>query len=448
MCPPNPNDEAAAPQFERPPDAEAALPRVYRVAELAALITRAIGERFPEPVLVEGEISNLRRQPSGHLYFSLNDPSGLAKIDAVWFARRQTPIAARLADGQQVRVRGDVGTYEPSSRYQIRVHEVTPAGRGALWEAFERLKERLAAEGLFAAERKRPLPRLPRAIGVVTSPAGAALRDILNVIGRRFPNMRIVVSPCRVQGEGAAAEIASAIDRIGQWPGVEVVIVARGGGSMEDLWAFNEEPVVRAIARCPVPVITGIGHETDFTLADFAADLRAPTPSAAAERAVEPRKDLADRIAQLSHRLRRAAAHSLVSGRTQLRELQSTYAIAARRRIARLRQQLDETHARLRQSLGGRAARLRAALAAIPVTRLERALRRVIEQRREHCRHLDARRRSLDPAAVLRRGYSITRHADGRLVTADDLPAPGDRLRTQTAVAEIDSDVQKVRMNR
>ncbi len=422
-------------------------PRIYRVAELAALITAAIEGRFPDPVLVEGEISGLRRQPSGHMYFSLNDPAGTARIDAVWFARRQTAIAARLADGQQVRLSGEVGTYEPSSRYQIRVHDVAPAGRGALWEAFERLKAKLAAEGLFAPERKRPLPLLPRTIGVVTSPAGAALRDILNVLGRRFPNMHIVISPCRVQGEGAGAEIAAALERIGRWPGVDLVILARGGGSIEDLWAFNDEQVVRAVARCPRPVITGIGHETDFTLADFAADLRAPTPSAAAERAVVPRADFEDRIAQLDRRLRRATAHALSDLRARLRDLHGAYAIALRGRLARLRQRLDDLHSRLRETLAGRAARARAALAAYPISRFEQALRRRLEQRREQCRHLDARRLALDPAAVLRRGYTITRRADGRLVSADDLPAAGERLRTQTAGAEIDSDVVQIRIH-
>lgn len=442
MSQPHPNET------EVPLPNESAEPHIYRVAELAALIRSAIETRFVEPIFVEGEISNLRRHPSGHVYFSLNDPSGTAKIDAVWFSRRQTAMATRLSDGQQVRVHGEVGTYEPSSRYQIRVNDVTPAGRGALWEAFERLKARLAAEGLFAPERKRPLPLLPRTIGVVTSPSGAALRDILNVIGRRFPNMRILISPCRVQGDGVGAEIAAALDRIGRWPGVDLVILARGGGSMEDLWAFNEEEVVRAVARCPRPVITGIGHETDFTLADFAADLRAPTPSAAAERAVAPRVDFEKRISLLDRQLRRAAIQTFERNRARLRELHGAYTFALHGRVARVRQRLDDIHARLRHTLAARTMHARAALTAFPLARLQRAAHRHLQHYRDHCAHLEAQCHALHPAAVLRRGYTITRHSDGRLVTLDDLPVVGERLLTQTLGAEIDSEVVRIRMNR
>lgn len=472
--------DSGLPLFDRLPTESAAAPapaaappvgaeRVYRVAEVSARLANAVRGEFPDLMRVEGEISNLRRQsPSGHLYFSLKDADAPARLDAVWFRMLQSPFAYKMADGQQVRVLGQIGIYEPKSGYQIRVRAAEPAGRGALFEALERLKARLAAEGLFDPSRKRPLPVLPRCIGVATSPSGAALRDVLNVLARRFPTMRVLVSPCRVQGDGAAADIAAAIDRFRKFPEVEVILVVRGGGSIEDLWPFNEEAVVRAIARASVPVIAGVGHETDVTLADFAADRRAPTPSAAAEMAVAPREEFEQNVRHLWRRmiaaarrttdggrarLRVAAAHPLLRApRQTLRDWRRRVADAAgsvsaglRDRVIRYRQRLDDLSARGREALRTRLGRAVARAEAFPAARLSAAMVRAIEDRRRACRHFDARLRALGPDAVLRRGYSLTLRPDGSLVTRAADVCPGDELHTRLADGEIASRATAVR---
>jgi len=446
-------------------------PPVLRVAEVAQRIQSAIGRAFPDPVWVEGEVSNFRRQThSGHAYFSLKDADTSARLDVVWFRSNQAPFVREMADGLRVRIWGEVCIYEPRSAYQIRALRVEPAGRGALYEALERLKARLAAEGLFDPARKRPLPRLPRCVGVATSPSGAALRDILRVIGRRFPNMPILVSPCRVQGEGAAADIAAAIDRLSARPDVEVVIVARGGGSIEDLWAYNEEAVVRAVARCAHPVVSGVGHETDITLTDLAADLRAPTPSAAAMAAVPDRAELERTVAQWAVRLRRAAWQTVNSRRARVclaaahpwfrdprravrdprervRSLSRDLAVAARRRTSLFRQRLDDLAARARETLTTRQAAATQWLRALPSDRLLAAARRTLAARRLHAQQIDARLRALDPHAVLARGYSITRGPDGRLLRRADQVHPGDRLITRLWRGEVDSEVRTAKMD-
>ena len=253
--------------------------RVLTVAELNALVGTLLRESLGV-VWVEGEISNLRRYPSGHTYFTLKDDA--AQVAAVLFRGQASWLKFRPEDGLKVIVHGRVGLYEPRGGYQVVVERMEPAGLGALQLALEQLKARLQAEGLLAAERKRPLPLLPRRIDLVTSPSGAALRDILRVLERRFAQVGVVLAPARVQGEGAAGEIAAALAALNRLGGLDAIIVARGGGSIEDLWAFNEEIVARAIAASVVPVISAVGHETDVTLADLVADLRAPTPSAAA----------------------------------------------------------------------------------------------------------------------------------------------------------------------
>jgi exodeoxyribonuclease VII large subunit len=256
--------------------------KVYQVSELTralkALIESSIGS-----VWIEGEISNLRRPPSGHLYFTVKDAT--AQISAVLFKGNQRGLTFIPRDGLLVRVQGDVTVYEHGGNYQVIVRQMRESGAGALQARFEALKARLQAEGLFDPSRKKPLPLLPRRVGIVTSPTGAVIRDILNVLGRRFPNLHLMLVPVRVQGAGAAEEVAAAIDLLNERGEVDVMIVGRGGGSMEDLWCFNEEVVARAIARSRIPVISAVGHETDFTISDFVADVRAPTPSAAAEEA-------------------------------------------------------------------------------------------------------------------------------------------------------------------
>ncbi|HET6277199.1 MAG TPA: exodeoxyribonuclease VII large subunit, partial [Candidatus Polarisedimenticolia bacterium] len=273
---------------------------VLTVSELNAMVGSLLEEALPE-IWVEGEISNLRRYPSGHTYFTLKDDA--AQVAAVLFRGSSLGLRFRPEDGQKVLVRGRVGLYEPRGSFQIIVDRLEPAGLGALQAALEQLKERLGAEGLFTAGRKRPLPLLPRRIGVVTSSRGAAIRDFLRVLERRFANLDVVVAAARVQGEGSAEEVVAAIRDLNQLGGVDVIVVTRGGGSLEDLWTFNEEIVARAIAASGVPVISAIGHEIDVTISDLVADLRAPTPSAAAEMVVRSKQELADRTTALRARL-------------------------------------------------------------------------------------------------------------------------------------------------
>jgi exodeoxyribonuclease VII large subunit len=276
---------------------------VFSVTELTVRVRDLLEAEFFE-VWVEGELSNCRVWNTGHLYFTLKD--GASQIRAVIFRTALRYLKFKPADGLRVVARGRVSVYEPKGEYQLVCEHLEPHGRGALQLAFDQLKKRLQDEGLFDAARKRPLPALPRKIGIVTSLDGAAIRDIIKVLRRRYVNAHLVIAPARVQGEDAAPDIARALRQIARVPGVDVVIVGRGGGSIEDLWAFNEEAVARAIARVPVPVISAVGHETDVTIADFVADLRAPTPSAAAELVVAAKDEFCGRIDRLEGRLRSA----------------------------------------------------------------------------------------------------------------------------------------------
>ena len=308
-------DEAPAP----PP------PRVYSVSELTAEV-RSLLESTWADVWVEGEISNCRLWNTGHIYFSLKDAG--AQLRAVMFKTAARSLRFKLEDGQHVLVRGRLGVYEPKGEYQLVCADVEPRGLGARQLALDQLKKRLQAEGLLDASRKRPLPALPRKIGVVTSIDGAAIRDILKVIGRRYQNAHVIIAPARVQGETAAADIARALGEIGRVEGVDVVIVGRGGGSIEDLWAFNEETTARAIAACPVPVISAVGHEIDVTLADLVADLRAPTPSAAAEIVVAAKDEFTARIDRLADRVSAAVRRRMQQGLQALQRLEARPAIA------------------------------------------------------------------------------------------------------------------------
>ena len=262
--------------------------QVYSVSELTQRLKGLLETQFPD-VWVAGEISNLRPATSGHLYFTLKDSN--AQLRAVCFRSQARYLKFKPRDGVSVIARGRLSVYEARGEYQLLVELLEPAGLGALQLAFEQLKAKLAAEGLFDTARKKPLPVLPRTVGIVTSPSGAVIRDILRVLRRRYRNMNALLYPVRVQGEGAAQEIVQAIEHLNRRGGVDVMILARGGGSLEDLWAFNEEDVARAIAASRIPIISGVGHESDFTIADFVADLRAPTPSAAAELVVHRKQD-------------------------------------------------------------------------------------------------------------------------------------------------------------
>ncbi len=411
--------------------------RVYRVAELTRRI-KSLLESDIGAVWVEGEVSNARIYPSGHLYFTLKDET--AQISAVLFRGAAASCKIPVKDGAKLRVWGEISVYEQRGQYQLIVRRVEDAGQGDLQKAFEALKAKLTAEGLFDPARKRPLPMLPRTIGIVTSPAGAVIRDILNVLGRRFPDRHILLAPVRVQGAGAAEEIAAAIDLLNARGDVDVIIVARGGGSLEDLWAFNEEIVARAIARSSIPVISAVGHDTDFTISDFVADVRAPTPSAAAELVVRPKKDFEELIAVYRRRL----AHAL---RGQALLLRNRYLRAARSYVFR-----EPAHllARHRERVARARENARRALESAVIQRRQRAdeagirLAHGVQLRSQRARHrLDAARqslRNLNPRAVLNRGYSVTFSVDGRALTdAAEVPA-GARIRTLLAKGELLSE--------
>jgi exodeoxyribonuclease VII large subunit len=367
--------------------------RVYSVREITREIKRALDEGFA-PLAVEGEISNFKRHTSGHLYFSLKDPE--AQIACVLWRGRAGALAFQPKDGDRVLAFGTLSVYERQGKYQLDTLWLRPLGVGALQAAFEALKRRLAAEGLFDADRKRPIPEFPRRIGIVTSESGAAIRDMLSVIGRRAPWVEVVLRPAAVQGEGAAEDVAAAIREFNALGGVDVLIVGRGGGSLEDLWAFNEEAVARAIAESEIPVVSAVGHETDFSISDFAADLRAPTPSAAAELVVKDRRELADRIGALSSRLARLASDAVGLRAERVAALRKRWGLRVPgERIRELRQRLDES-----------------------ARSLETAAAAGIQSRRSRLETAAGRLTALDPEAVLKRGYSITtRRRDGRIVT-------------------------------
>jgi exodeoxyribonuclease VII large subunit len=455
------------PEPEPAPAAELApARRVWTVSDLTAAIRDLLETRFTE-VWVEGELSNCRVWNTGHLYFTVKD-SG-AQIKAVMWRSALRALRFKPEDGLHVVARGRVSVYDPKGEYQLVCEHIEPKGAGALQLAFEQLKKRLSAQGLFDQARKRPLPALPRKIGIVTSLDGAAVRDIIKVISRRHPNVHLVVRPARVQGEGAAADIARGLAAIARVPGVDVVIVGRGGGSIEDLWAFNEEAVARAIAKCPVPVISAVGHETDFTIADFVADLRAPTPSAAAEMVVAGKDEFCARIDRLSHRAT-AAAHRRVE---RLRSL--THRLAGRPGLAGYRGRLalrgrhvaELTHqlGRAGHALVGRRQRryheLRLALETFDLrrrigavrarlARVDGALRAAVVRAHTRAdgrfRGQAARLESLSPLGVLARGYAVCWDADRTRIIRDAASVgEGDEVRVTLHRGELECRVNTVK---
>ena len=415
-----------------PGDDLAGPPGVITVSELNRT-ARALIERQLPLLWVAGELSNFRRYDSGHCYFVLKDAQ--AQVRCVMFRGRVQHLDWKPADGAQVEVRAVPTLYEARGDFQLNVETMRQSGSGALYEAFARLKARLEAEGLFDPARKRPLPRFPRRVGIVTSLQAAALRDVLTTLGRRMPGLPVVIYPTLVQGEGAAAQIAAAITTAGRRAECDVLLVCRGGGSIEDLWAFNEEAVARAIVASPMPVVSGVGHETDFTIADFAADLRAPTPTAAAELISQSRVELGEQLAQLARGLARAARRRLE------RHMQGLDYLLRRlvhpgERIAEQRRHLAHLIARLIAAVGHaaetwqwrvrelsrewRALKPNFAAAAERqcdlATRLQRAARVRAETAAAHLKSLEAQLSQLNPENVLGRGYAIVRDAQGGVV--------------------------------
>ena len=457
------DEPAAAELIDRRPAPSAHERKIYSVSELTQAIRSVLENRFAE-IWVEGEISNCKVWNTGHMYFTLKD--GGAQMKAVMFRSALRYLRFKPADGLRVVARGQLGVYEPKGEYQIVCEHMEPQGLGALQLAFEQLKQKLQAQGLFDPARKRPLPALPRRIGIVTSLDGAALRDILKVLKRRAPNTSVLIRPARVQGEDAAADVATALRMIGKVPGVDVVIVGRGGGSIEDLWAFNEERVAKAIATCPVPVVSAVGHETDVTIADFVADLRAPTPSAAAEMVVAATDEFCGRIDRLTGRLRAAARADLQRRRNAVHVLSSRRGLSgfhARvamrgRHATELTHQLHEAvrlaidarargHRALRQrleqrDLARRLAAIRARLVAAE-GRLSGAAGRTRHRADARFRALAGRLENLSPLAVLGRGYAVCWNADKTaIVRSAASVAPGDAVRVTLANGEIGCRVE------
>jgi len=458
-----PELEAGPPPLVEPPAPSRPAYRVLTVTELTVRVRDLLEAEFFE-VWVEGELSNCRIWNTGHLYFTLKD--GSSQIRAVIFRSALRYLKFKPVDGLRVVARGRVSVYEPKGEYQLVCEHLEPHGLGALQLAFDQLKARLQAEGLFDAARKRPLPSLPRKIGIVTSLDGAAIRDIIKVLRRRYANAHLVICPARVQGEDAAPEIARALRRIARIPGVDVVIVGRGGGSIEDLWAFNEEVVARAIARVPVPVISAVGHETDVTIADFVADVRAPTPSAAAELVVSAKDDFCSRIDRLHGRLGAAArgrvqalsrrvhvagarpAFAGLPGRVAMRgrhaaELSHALARVMRAGLAareRRRQQIERQLTTF--DLGRRLAGIRTRLVGAG-GRLSGAVRRRQHRAEAQLGSVAGRLDTLSPLAVLGRGYAVAWNADRTRVLRDAAKvAPGDTVRVTLSRGELECEVR------
>jgi exodeoxyribonuclease VII large subunit len=422
---------------------------VWTVSELSRRLAATLDERFPA-VWIEGEISNFKVYGSGHAYFTLKDDA--AQLRCVLFRTRAARVRFTPGDGQHVLAFGALEVYAQRGEYSLVVELLEPRGLGALQLAFEQLKERLGREGLFDPARKRPLPRFPRTIGIVTSPRGAALADMLRVIGRRFGELRIVVAPARVQGEGAAQEVAQGIRELNALGGVEVIIVGRGGGSLEDLWAFNDEMLARTIVASKIPVVSAVGHEVDSTIADFVADVRAATPSQAAELVVREKRAVAETLADLGARLGRAARRRLAAHRERLQALRGRRVLTdARRPLLDLSRRVDEAterlgraaratlrHAGHRVELATRDLRARNPVArtrddrrrlAALAGRLDGALARGVDRRRHRLAGAAGRLDSLSPLAVLGRGYSLTLTPAGQIVRSVGQVADGDEVR-------------------
>jgi len=416
-------------------------PRVYSVGELVRAASRTLEARFPS-VWVEGEITNLSRPRSGHVYFSLTETD--ATLPSVMFRSAAVRCKVELQEGMRVRARGRLSIFDAQGKFQLYVESVELAGVGALQQAFEELKAKLSAEGLFDQSRKRTLPAWPQRIGVVTSPTGAVIRDILRVAERRG-KVRVLVSPCQVQGASAPAEIRAALAALQLVPDIDVIIIARGGGSAEDLAAFNDEALARAIRASRVPVVSAIGHEVDFTIADFVADLRAPTPSAAAELVVPLFSHLETRLDESRRRLQRAGMRIVADGRQALDEeilrggrMLSQRIVRERRTLEDLRRRLAALHPRARLQAD------RARLETLRIRLITAAKARIADRRRAYAAAAGTLS-ALSPLRVLERGYAIARADDGRVLSATDGVEVGARIEVLLSRGALDCRVESMR---
>jgi exodeoxyribonuclease VII large subunit len=460
--PVKPAKPARSARTSRDPDE----PHIFSVSDITRSVRSLIEGKLGQ-VWVQGEICNHRRQASGHQYFGLKDERAL--LSCVLFQRAAPRCRVQLTDGMLVQVRGDMTVYEPRGQYQLNVNLVQAAGIGLLQAKFEALKRKLEAEGLFAVARKRALPKFPAVIGIVTSPTGAAIRDMLNVLHRRAPSVRVIIHPARVQGDGAAAEIATAVEELNRMHQrgeleLDAIVVCRGGGSAEDLWAFNEEILARAIFASVLPVVSAVGHEIDFTISDFVADLRAATPSAAAELLVPEAAELSRWLLQHANRLQRETMNCMLQWRSRVSAAaRSQIFREPQRRIAEARQKLDHSGEALLRGITdavdeqkNRLAKLRARLqehrpeCAINTHRcdvriLEQRLSCAGQQGLESCRGRLLRAsdmlRALSPQNVLARGYTISTTESGAVITDPDRVRPGEVMITATTKGKIRSVV-------
>lgn len=392
---------------------------IYSVSELTRNIREILENNFPS-LWIDGEVSNAKLPSSGHLYFTLKDAE--SQLKCVMFKQQNRFLKFELKDGLQVVARGKVTVYEKRGDYQLLVETVEPKGFGALQLAFEQLKEKLEKEGLFKKEHKKPIPLLPMRIGVVTSPTGAAIRDILNVVGRRFSRVEILINPVRVQGKGAAEEIAGAIEELDEIAELDVLIIARGGGSIEDLWAFNEEIVARSIFRCTIPVISAIGHEIDYTISDFVADLRAPTPSAAAELVIAEGEKLMETIATASDRITGAIGTYLSRLKDRVETLQQAYGI--RRIEDRFREYVQEIDDH-RETM-------------------QKSVLHMLELSKRDIENMLGKLSSLNPQSVLKRGYSLAfKLPERKLIRDVSTIKKGDKVQIKVEHGSFVSRVEK-----
>ena len=442
-------------------------PKIYTVSALTEEIKDLLEEHF-EFVWVEGEISNFRSPSSGHYYMVLKDAD--AQIRAVMFRPQSRYLKFTPEDGMKVIAQGRIGVYQPRGEYQIILDYLEPLGVGALALAFEQLKKKLAAEGLFDEEIKRPLPFLPQKVAVITSPTGAAIRDFLKLIHRRFANIEIIVVPVKVQGDEATAEMVEALDTVNRHLKVDVIVLTRGGGSLEDLWAFNQEDLARAIRASRIPVVSAVGHEIDLTISDLAADLRAPTPSAAAELLVTEKESLTERFEEMRGRLESHIKTYL----THLRQsmiLLSKGLRDPRKRIADSWMRLDELHGRLLRLIDltikayqkDLAAEGHALLLHSPIKNLASLAQRIdfqrrtlvlmmfkgLREKRTALSHMEERLEDLNPTAVLKRGYSITRKLPEKVILRNVSGLKkGDQVNVRLAQGELDCQVEKITSSR
>jgi exodeoxyribonuclease VII large subunit len=414
--------------------------KVLSVSELTRSIRGILETKFGA-VWVQGEVSNYKLHPSGHQYFTLKDAR--AQIACVIFRNTMAPLRQPLADGAQIQIYGNVSVFEARGQYQLSVQIIQPIGLGVLQAKFDALKRKLDAEGLFDAARKRTLPKFPKRIGIVTSPSGAAIRDMLNVLRRRAPWLQILINPVRVQGSGAAQEIAVAIRELASpsenFPPVDLIVLARGGGSMEDLWEFNEEIVTRTIADVTVPIVSAVGHEIDFTIADFVADLRAPTPSAAAELIVPDIVDLRRQMDVCVRGLSRELINRMRDGQQQLDHSRETLRRCLAHKIENYRRGLSHALATLQARSPLRELMLRRNRFGDLQRRFTELPMRTLEHARHRFQRIEGILRVLGPDATLRRGYSITRNERGQLIRTVAAVRPKMKIRTRVSDGEFES---------